>query len=302
MKRILIICGATATGKTGLAVECALKLKSEVISADSQLVYKGLNIGTAKPTNDETRGVKHNLIDIVEPNRHFSVCDYSERALPIIDSLISKNKIPVICGGTGFYINSILYDMGYGNTAANLEIREKYKNFLNSFGKDALYEKLREVDPETCQKLHVNDTKRIIRALEIFETSGNKKSMQKDRLDSRYNYTAIAIDYSREELYKRIAERVDKMFADGLINEVKHLLNLGINEEMQCMQAIGYKEVVFGLKNDDLNSTMRDIIIKNTRHYAKRQITFFKKLPGLIWLKPEEATADNVLELLNAGK
>ncbi len=302
MKRILIICGATATGKTGLAVECALKLNSEVISADSQLVYKGLNIGTAKPSNDEMLGIKHNLIDIVEPNRNFSVCDYSERALPIIDSLISKNKIPVICGGTGFYINSVLYDMGYGNTAANLEIREKYKKFLTSFGKDALYEKLREVDPETCQKLHVNDTKRIIRALEIFETSGNKKSMQKDRLDSRYNYTAIAIDYPREELYKRIAERVDKMFADGLIDEVKHLLNLGINEEMQCMQAIGYKEVVFGLKNSDLNSTMRDIIIKNTRHYAKRQITFFKKLPGLIWLKPEEATADNVLEFLNAGK
>lgn len=302
MKRILIICGATATGKTGLAVECALKLNSEVISADSQLVYKGLNIGTAKPTNEEMRGVKHNLIDVVEPNRNFSVCDYSERALPVIDSLISKNKIPVICGGTGFYINSVLYDMGYGNTAANLEIREKYKNFLIRFGKDALYEKLREVDPETCQKLHVNDTKRIIRALEIFETSGNKKSMQKDRLDSRYKYTAIAIDYPREELYKRIAERVDKMFADGLIDEVKHLLNLGINEEMQCMQAIGYKEVVFGLKNGDLNSTMRDIIVKNTRHYAKRQITFFKKLPGLIWLKPEEATADNVLELLNAGK
>lgn len=302
MKQMLIICGATATGKTGLAVECALKLNSEVISADSQLVYKGLNIGTAKPTNEEMRGVKHNLIDVVEPNLNFSVCDYSERALPVIDSLISKNKIPVICGGTGFYINSVLYDMGYGNTAANLEIREKYKNFLNSFGKDALYEKLREVDPETCQKLHVNDTKRIIRALEIFETSGNKKSMQKDRLDSRYNYTAIAIDYPREELYKRIAERVDKMFADGLIDEVKKLLNFGINEEMQCMQAIGYKEVVFGLKNGDLNSTMRDIIVKNTRHYAKRQITFFKKLPGLIWLKPEEATADNVLELLNAGK
>lgn len=302
MKQMLIICGATATGKTGLAVECALKLNSEVISADSQLVYKGLNIGTAKPTNEEMRGVKHNLIDVVEPNLNFSVCDYSERALPVIDSLISKNKIPVICGGTGFYINSVLYDMGYGNTAANLEIREKYKNFLNSFGKDALYEKLREVDPETYQKLHVNDTKRIIRALEIFETSGNKKSMQKDRLDSRYNYTAIAIDYPREELYKRIAERVDKMFADGLIDEVKKLLNLGINEEMQCMQAIGYKEVVFGLKNGDLNSTMRDIIVKNTRHYAKRQITFFKKLPGLIWLKPEEATADNVLELLNAGK
>ena len=302
MKQMLIICGATATGKSGLAVECALKLTSEVISADSQLVYKGLNIGTAKPTNEEMRGVKHNLIDVVEPNLNFSVCDYSERALPVIDSLISKNKIPVICGGTGFYINSVLYDMGYGNTAANLEIREKYKNFLNSFGKDALYEKLREVDPETYQKLHVNDTKRIIRALEIFETSGNKKSMQKDRLDSRYNYTAIAIDYPREELYKRIAERVDKMFADGLIDEVKKLLNLGINEEMQCMQAIGYKEVVFGLKNGDLNSTMRDIIVKNTRHYAKRQITFFKKLPGLIWLKPEEATADNVLELLNAGK
>lgn len=302
MDRLLIICGATATGKTGLAVDCALKLNTEVISADSQLVYKGLDIGTAKPAKEEMRGVKHHLIDVVDPHEVFSVCDYSERALPIVERLLSENKIPIICGGTGFYINSILYNLSYGNVAADFSIREKYEKFLIQFGKEALYEKLREVDPESCEKLHINDTKRVIRALEIFETSGNKKSTQKDSLKSRYNYVAVAIDYPREELYSRISERVDKMFADGLVEEVKKLLKLGVDQNMQCMQAIGYKEVIYGLNNGDLNSTMRDIIKQNTRHYAKRQITFFKKLPNLIWLKPEEATADRVLELLNESQ
>lgn len=302
MERLLIICGATATGKTGLAVDCALKLNSEVISADSQLVYKGLDIGTAKPTKEEMRGIKHHLIDVVDPRENFSVCDYCERALPIVERLLAENKTPIICGGTGFYINSVLYDLSYGNAAADLSVREKYEKFLNRYGKHALYEKLREVDPESCEKLHINDTKRVIRALEIFETSGSKKSMQKDNLKSRYDYTAIAIDYPREELYARISERVDKMFADGLVEEVKKLLALGVDQNMQCMQAIGYKEVIYGLNNGDLNSTMRDIIKQNTRHYAKRQITFFKKMPNLIWLKPEEATADRVLELLNESK
>ena len=275
MKKILVICGATASGKTKLAVDCALKLNSEVISADSQLIYKELNIGTAKPLKEEMRGVKHHMIDIIDPTDRFSVSDYEKSALPIVEKLISESKIPVICGGTGFYINSLLFDLSYGKTAADEEVRLKYTLFFEKYGKQALYEKLREVDPVTAEKLHPNDIKRLIRALEIYELSGKRKSEQNDGFLPRFDYTAVAIDYPRDELYDRINKRVDNMFDDGLINEVKGLLSRGIDENYQCMQAIGYKEVVSGLKNGDLQSTMSNIIKLNTRHYAKRQLTFF---------------------------
>lgn len=299
MKPILVICGATATGKTSLAVDCAKALNTEIISADSQLVYRGLNIGTAKPTVAEMQGVQHHLIDIVSPEQNFSVSDYEARALPIIERLLSVSKTPVICGGTGFYINSILYNLGYGNVKADAAIRARYEALLAERGKEYLYSLLQQVDPESAEKLHSNDTKRVVRALEIYEVSGRKKSDQHDEMKPRFNYLAVAIDYPREALYRRIDCRVDVMFNSGLIDEVKRLLSVGINENCQSMQAIGYKEVISGIKNGDNDSTMRDIIKRNTRRYAKRQLTFFKKLKGLIWLKPEEANKDRVLELLN---
>lgn len=299
MNKVLVICGATASGKTSLAVDCALKLNTEVISADSQIIYKGLDIGTAKPTKEEMRGVKHHLIDVVNPNESFSVSDYKENAMPVLNSLLNKGKTPIICGGTGFYINSLLFDLSYGNVAADNSIREKYAKILKEEGAQALYDRLKSVDFETAQKLHVNDTKRIIRALEIYEVSGKKKSEQNDSLVPLFDYTAVAINYPREELYKRIDVRVDQMFECGLVEEVKNLLKSGIDEKCQCMQAIGYKEVVFGLNNGYLDSTMRGIIRQNTRHYAKRQITFFKKLPNICWLEPENATAEKIMEIMN---
>lgn len=302
MKKVLVICGATASGKTKLAVDCALKLKSEVVSADSQLIYKKLNIGTAKPTPEEMRGVRHHMIDIVDPKDNFSVGDYREKAAPIVEDIISNDKIPVICGGTGFYINSLLFDLGYGKVGADPQVREKYSRYLEEHGKEALFERLKEVDPKTAEKLHVNDVKRVIRALEIYEVSGNKKSEQSDELIPKYEYLAVAINYPREELYSRIDRRVDEMFEGGLVDEVESLLKSGIDENCQSMQAIGYKEVVSCLKNGDNRSTMRDIIKLNTRHYAKRQITFFKKFKGIVWLNPEEATADKVLEIFNEGR
>lgn len=299
MKKIAVICGATATGKTGLAVDLALKLNTEIISADSQLIYKGLNIGTAKPTESEMRNVKHHMIDVIEPDENFSVGDYEERAAPILTNLLDRGKVPVICGGTGFYINSLLFDLGYGNTAADESIREKYAEFLDKNGKDALFDKLKEVDLETAEKLHPNDVKRVVRALEIYEVSGKKKSQQCDKMISKFDYIAVAIDYPREELYERINKRVNEMFDLGLIEEVNGLLARGIDKNCQSMQAIGYKEVLEGLKNKDNHSTMRDTIKKNTRHYAKRQITFFKKFSNIVWMKPENATADRILELIN---
>lgn len=298
MKKLLIICGATATGKTALAVDCAIKLKSEVISADSQLVYRGLDIGTAKPTAEERRGVKHHMIDVADPRCDYSVFDYESAASPIVRSLLSRNMTPIICGGTGFYINSLIYDLSYGNSGADAAIRKKYAEILESRGREYLYSLLKEADPKTAEVLHVNDVKRVIRALEIFEMSGIKKSEQNDVMQPKYGYAAIAIDYPREELYKRIDRRVEEMFARGLVGEVKSLLKLGIDENCRCMQAIGYKEVVKCLKNGDNESTMCDKIKTNTRHYAKRQITFFKKLPNIVWLEPCNARAEYVTELV----
>lgn len=297
MKEVLVICGATATGKTALAAECAKLLGSAVISADSQLVYKGLDIGTAKPTKEEMLGVPHYMIDVAGPKDEYSVSDYRDAALPILNELISQGKVPVICGGTGFYINSLLFDYSYGGVPANEEVRSKYENLAAERGKEYVYDILKEKDGASAAKLHPNDLKRVIRALEIAE-SGIKKSDIDDGSLPRFSYLAVAADFPREQLYARINERVDKMFEAGLVDEVQGLLARGIDENCRCMQAIGYKEVLEGLKNGYSQSTMRDIIKQNTRRYAKRQITFFKKLPNLVWLPPEEATAEKVLSLL----
>lgn len=297
MKEVLVICGATATGKTALAAECAKLLGSAVISADSQLVYKGLDIGTAKPTKEEMLGVPHYMIDVAGPEAEYSVSDYRDAALPILNELISQGKVPVICGGTGFYINSLLFDYSYGGVPANEEVRSKYESLAAERGKEYVYDILKEKDGASAAKLHPNDLKRVIRALEIAE-SGIKKSDIDDGSSPRFSYLAVAADFQREQLYARINERVDKMFEAGLVDEVKGLLARGIDENCRCMQAIGYKEVLEGFKNGYSQSTMRDIIKQNTRRYAKRQITFFKKLPNLVWLPPEEATAEKVLSLL----
>ena len=285
--KILIICGPTASGKSGLAIQCAKKLNSEIISADALDVYRGLNVGTAKPTEEEKCGIKHHLIDVVNADKTFSVGDYKEIARPIVDDLINEGKIPVICGGTGFYINSIIYDMSYGNSAANLKVRENYMNMANEQGKQAVFDILKTVDPETAEKLHPNDLKRVVRALEIYE-SGTKKSDIKDEKIPVYDYAAYAIDFEREELYKRIDMRVDKMIENGLVEEIKGLINNGITIKNQSMQGIGYKEIYSYLNGDCTLSEAIAAIKLNTRHYAKRQITFFRRLPNLKWLKPDD--------------
>ncbi len=298
--KTLVICGATATGKTALAVQCAKMLGGEVISADSEIVYKGLNIGTAKPTAAEMDGVPHHMIDVADPKDNYSVIEYQHEAEPIIQRLEDEGKTPIICGGTGFYINSLLFDCSYGRVAGDPEIREKYERIARTDGKETLYHLLQEVDPKTAAKLHPNDVRRVVRALEIFESSGKKKSDLHDGYSVIRDYVAVAVEYPRDELYKRIDRRVDDMFDRGLIEEVRSLMRQGVNEDSQCMQAIGYKEVISGLHNRAVQSTMRDIVKLNTRHYAKRQIVFFKKIPGIIWLKPEEATAEHIVELYNS--
>ena len=285
--KLIAICGPTASGKTSLAVACAKAFGGEVVSCDALLVYRGLNIGTAKPTKEEMGGIPHHLIDIVEPTQSFSVHDFECAALPVVEDILARGKIPVLCGGTGFYMNAILFRSGFGHAGGDAAIRDKYEGIAAERDREYLHSLLRECDPESAEKLHPNDVKRVIRALEIYELTGCKKSSQTDSFEPRYPYEAFAIDWDRQTLYARIHERTQAMLQAGLVEEVK-ALQASVPENAQCMQAIGYKEVVEILKNGDLHSTMSDIIEKNTRRYAKRQLTFFKKLPNLHWLEPDK--------------
>lgn len=300
MSNVIVICGPTASGKTALAVECAKKLNGEVISADSMLIYKYCDIGTAKPNKAEMQGIRHHMIDIVEPESEFSVSDYETFALPIVERLLAKGKTPIICGGTGFYIKSLLFKSHFGSTPKNDELREKYEKILNDKGQLYLYELLKEVDYETSLKLHYNDTKRVIRALEIYELTGKKKSEQHDKEEQRFDFKCFQYDFDREILYDRINKRVDIMFENGLVDEVKRLISMGITEKNQCMQGIGYKEIYFSLKENLSEKEMSEKIKQNTRNYAKRQITFFKKLQNIINLPPEcaDISAERILREL----
>ena len=296
MKKLLVICGATASGKTSLAVECAKRLNGEVISCDALLVYRGLNIGTAKPTGEEMGGIEHHLIDVADPTDGFPVHDFERLALDAVADISARGKVPVLCGGTGFYLNAVLFQSGFGNAAADEGVRAKYNAIAAEKGKEYLHGLLQEVDAESAAVLHPNDVKRVVRALEIYELTGKKKSDQQDGRVPRFPYEAFAFDYPREVLYERIDRRAAQMFEEGLVEEVRGLL-ASVPENAQCMQAIGYKEVVEGLKNGDNQSTMCDIVQKNTRNYAKRQLTFFKKLPNLHWLTPLDAAVEEVIRI-----
>ena len=298
MGAVLVVCGATASGKTAFAVRMAQRLKSEVVSADCMLVYKGLNIGTAKPSEEERGGIVHHLMVVADPSESFSVSDYERLALPVCERLLGQGKVPVVCGGTGFYIQALLFARRQGGVGADPVLREKYERLARELGKEALHDLLASVDADSAEKLHPNDVRRVVRALEIYELTGKKKSEQDDGFVPRFPYLAVAFDFPREELYARADARVDEMLAAGLVDEV-HMLSERVKEDSQCLQGIGYKEVVEYLNGNCSYSTMRDVIKQNTRNYAKRQITFFKKLPGIVWLDPKaDDNEEKVEEML----
>ncbi len=298
MAKVLVICGATASGKTSLSVQSAQQFNGEIISADSMLVYRGMDIGTAKPTLEERQGVPHHLIDVVSPKDAFSVSDYEKMALPIVERILAEGKTPIICGGTGFYVNSILYKKQFGNVGANQEIRDKYEQLAEEKGKEYVHAILQEKDPESAKKLHFNDVKRVIRALEIYEITGKAKSLQDDTLTPRFEFVSVSIEYPREALYARINLRVEEMFKQGLIDEVKGLLADGVTENMQSMQGIGYKEVAEGLRIGASESEIKELIKKNTRNYAKRQQTFFKRMANHTYLTPDGDNLSAIERLL----
>lgn len=288
--KILIICGPTASGKTKLGISCAKMFNGEIISSDSMQIYKKLDIGTAKPTKQEMQEAKHHMVDIVAPDAEFSVGEYSKLAKEAINNLIAENKLPIIVGGTGLYIKSIIYPYSFAKTPKNQEIRDKYLKILEEEGKEALFDILKEKDSDAAERIHLNDTKRIIRALEIAEATQNTKTnLNCEDIEEGMDYEPIiiALDMPREELYERVNIRVDKMIEEGVLNEIKTLLdNNEISSTCQSMQAIGYKEFFPYLNNEITLNESIELVKKNTRNYAKRQLTFFRAFKDAKWFNP----------------
>lgn len=281
MKDIIIVCGATATGKSDLAIHAAKQLNGEIISADSMQIYKHMDIGTAKVTKSEMQGIPHHLIDVVEPHEQFSVAEFQEKANAVINDVLSRGKTPIIVGGTGLYINSLIYDYTFGGTMANFDLREKYRDYAENHGNEALYDILKEKSPEIAQKLHPNDVKRIIRALELIDSGEN---VAEDERKIIRPYKAIALNPDRAVLYEKINKRVDIMFENGLLDEINNLIeNYGVNFECQSMKAIGYKEFYGYFYEGESLDSVKEKIKKNSRNYAKRQFTWFRKMPNLEW-------------------
>ncbi len=297
----IIILGPTATGKTRISIELAKHFNTEIINADSMYIYRDLNIGTAKPTNSEMSGVTHHLISIVSPTDTFNVSQYRELAESKIKEFQSKKLIPIVVGGTGFYIDSLINNYSYASTSSS-DLRHELENQLELNGKEYIYNKLLSVDPKAAQRLHINDTKRIIRALEINLSSGqNLDAINNEHQPILNNPLLIGLNIDRQELYDRINSRVDSMINDGLIDEVKSLYERGLNPEInQSMKGIGYKEIYQYLSGKiDLNDAI-ELIKKHTRNYAKRQITWFKRNKNIIWLNPKDPdTINKIIELYN---
>ena len=297
---VYVIGGPTASGKSKLAVELAKKINGEIISADSMQIYKEMNIGTAKITKEEMQGIKHYLIDIVSPNERYSVSNFKNDAELAIEEILKKGKTPIIVGGTGLYIDSLIYGIEFQDEEIDTEYREKLNKIAENEGLEKLYNKAKEIDPEAMKKISINDKKRIIRVLEIYHKTGKTKTKQEiesRKKELKYNFKVFAIDMDREKLYSRIEKRVDMMVDEGLIGEVKGILEK-YNQFPTAMQGLGYKETVEYLQNKISKEEMIEKIKGETRKYAKRQLTWFRKNKTTIWLDGEKEPEENVKLIL----
>ena len=285
---VLALVGPTGSGKTRTAIRLCQALNAEIVSMDSMQVYRGMDIGTAKPTREELAAAPHHMIDVVEPDQMFTVSMYREMACEAIDGILSRGRMPLLVGGTGLYLQAISYEMSLGDNGANHALREELHRIAEEKdGPQRLHERLQRVDPASAEKLHPNDIRRVIRALEIYATSGRAKSAQADeqRREGPYHVLVYGLSLPREMMYARINARVDEMVRNGLVGEVKGLLERGIEPRPEggAMQAIGYKEIVSALRGEMTMEQAVDLIKQGSRRYAKRQWTWFRHDPRTKW-------------------
>ena len=300
-EKVIVICGPTASGKTSLSIELAKKINGEIISCDSMQIYKDMDIGTAKPSKEEMQGIKHYLIDFVLPNQRYSVANFKNDAKKAIKEIISKGKTPIIVGGTGLYVDSLIYEIEYQDIEFDEKYRKQLENRVETEGLEALYEEAKKIDKQAVQKISSNDQKRILRILEIYHATGKNKTQQEAesrKNEVKYDYKVFAINMDREILYNRINKRVDIMMENGLIDEVKQIKKK-YNKFPTAMQGLGYKEVVEYLENKISKDEMVEKIKQESRRYAKRQLTWFRKNKENIWLDGMTSIEENIKIIQN---
>ena len=289
--KILVISGPTASGKTALAVELALQHSGEVVSADSMQIYRRMDIGTAKPTREEMRGVPHHMLDVADPEEDFSVARYVELAAACVDGILARGKLPIVAGGTGLYIDSLLSGRTFARFDPDSPLRRELEEELARRGGAALLEELARVDPDTAARLHPNDGKRIVRALEVYRSTGTtltEHNVMTRSLPPRYDALTLTLAFQRrEDMWARIDRRVDQMMAGGLVDEVRALLDSGVPDRCTAMQAIGYKEMAAALRGDGDTARAAEEIKLRSRQYAKRQLTWFRRNGDARWIRWE---------------
>ncbi|MBQ2432521.1 MAG: tRNA (adenosine(37)-N6)-dimethylallyltransferase MiaA [Peptococcaceae bacterium] len=297
LKPLVILVGPTAVGKTAASIGLAKALNGEIISGDSMQIFKGLDIGTAKITKEEMQGVPHHLIDIKEPWETFSVAEFKRLADEAIDDIHARGKLPIIVGGTGFYINSVLYEYHFGEADTDEAYRAELEQYAEAHGNEALWNILQEKDPDSAAKLHSNDTKRVIRALEVLHVTGIPASERQSTVDKqtmRYNAVYIALNMPREVLYDRINRRVDIMIQDGLEAEVRTALANGVAQDALSMTSIGYRQMIQYFNEEISFDRAVELIKRDTRHFAKRQLTWFRHDPNIQWVDKWGKTDEQV--------
>ena len=294
---LIILTGPTAVGKTDLSIKLSKSLNAEIISADSMQIYKYMDIGSAKITKEEMDNVVHHMIDEVTPDVPFSVSEFQTRSEKYINDIHERRKRVLVTGGTGLYLNSLIYNMDFAKSDANNEIREKLEKELEENGIDYMHEKLRSLDEDAANRIHKNNTKRVIRAIEVCLSGNKMNDFSKDlRYNEKYKPIIIVLNRDREVLYQRINKRVDIMLKNGLLDEVKKLLEMGYTKDMISMQGIGYKEMIKYLDGEYTYDEAVEIIKRDSRRYAKRQITWFKRYQDAKWFDLDEYQNKEKLE------
>lgn len=294
-KPLIILTGPTAVGKTKASINLAKAIGGEIISADSMQVYRHMDIGSAKITPEEMQGVKHHLIDVLEPDEEFHVVKFQRLAKKAMEEIYAKGKIPIVVGGTGFYIQALLYDIDFTENNEDTAYRQELEHIADTKGAEYLHEMLKAVDEKSAQNIHANNVKRVIRALEFFKQTGQKISEHNEKereKKSPYQFCYFVLNDIREHLYKRIELRIDEMLKEGLVAEVEMLKEKGYTREMTSMQGLGYKEILDYLNGVFSLEEAVYILKRDTRHFAKRQITWFKREKDVIWINKDEFDYD----------
>lgn len=295
-KPLIVLTGPTAVGKTSLSIALARAVEGEIISADSMQVYKHMDIGSAKIKKEEMEGIPHYLIDVLEPDEEFHVVRFQEMAKEAMKEIYSKGKIPILTGGTGFYIQAVVKDIDFSQDTEKSSVRERLENLAQEKGGEYLHELLAQRDPESAEKIHPNNIKRVIRALEYYELTGEKISLHNEREGEKvspYNTAYFVLNDHRERLYERIDRRVDQMLDEGLVEEVRRLAQMGYTRDMVSMQGLGYKEILAYLEGEYSLEEAVYVLKRDTRHFAKRQLTWFRREKDVIWVKKPDFDYDD---------